>query len=435
MECALTLARRGAARVRLVERAPAMGGHLGLLTRLPGLAEWGRVTAYRMAALKRLPNVELVNDRELTGAEIAGDGASAVVLATGSQWAADGLNAFTRAPIPGAEAAAEHVLTPEQIVLGGRRPPGRVVVYDGDGYLVGAALAELLAREGREVEFVTGYATVAPFCAETLEDVLIRARLHDCGVVMRTGTVLTGIAPGLLTCTDADGEPLELAAAGVVLVTQRVSHDALYHELDGRARARLPHRRLRRAAAARRGDLRRPPAGARDRRRRSRGRAALPARARRRQRRAAGRRRAGAAGRPSAARAARAARVRHRRTRGSQPRASTRCCAPPGWMGSWPSAPARATRSIAADAWPSVTAPASPSRARRSRPAARPRAELVGASGATVAPRAYVAIGISGALPHLVGMSGSGTVVAVNRDRGARIFEYADLGIAADAGG
>ena len=42
MECALTLARRGAARVRLVDRAPAMGGHLGWLTRLPGLGEWGR---------------------------------------------------------------------------------------------------------------------------------------------------------------------------------------------------------------------------------------------------------------------------------------------------------------------------------------------------------------------------------------------------------
>jgi electron transfer flavoprotein alpha subunit len=63
------------------------------------------------------------------------------------------------------------------------------------------------------------------------------------------------------------------------------------------------------------------------------------------------------------------------------------------------------------------------------------RAELVGASGATVAPRAYLALGVSGALPHVVGMAGSETVVAVNRDRGARIFEYADLGVEADAGG
>ncbi len=37
-------------------------------------------------------------------------------------------------------------------------------------------------------------------------------------------------------------------------------------------------------------------------------------------------------------------------------------------------------------------------------------------------------------MPHLVGMAGSETVVAVNRDRGARIFEHADVGVAADAG-
>src|SRR4029079_2899746 len=105
-------------------------GHLGMLTRLPGLAEWGRLTAYRMAALRRMPNVELVNDCELSGAEIAADGASAVVLATGSAWATDGLNAFTRAPIPGAEAAAADILTPERAVLGGERPgPGPIVVY------------------------------------------------------------------------------------------------------------------------------------------------------------------------------------------------------------------------------------------------------------------------------------------------------------------
>ncbi len=62
------------------------------------------------------------------------------------------------------------------------------------------------------------------------------------------------------------------------------------------------------------------------------------------------------------------------------------------------------------------------------------RAELVGASGDTVSAHAYVAFGISGALPHLVGMDGSATVVAVDRDRTARIFEHADLGVTADAG-
>jgi electron transfer flavoprotein alpha subunit len=61
------------------------------------------------------------------------------------------------------------------------------------------------------------------------------------------------------------------------------------------------------------------------------------------------------------------------------------------------------------------------------------RAELVGASSLTVAPAVYVAFGISGAVPHLVGMADSSLVVAVNTDRSARIFEHADVGAVADA--
>jgi electron transfer flavoprotein alpha subunit len=61
------------------------------------------------------------------------------------------------------------------------------------------------------------------------------------------------------------------------------------------------------------------------------------------------------------------------------------------------------------------------------------RAELVGASSNTVAPAVYLALGISGAIPHLVGMSESQLVIAVNNDRSARIFEHADLGVVADA--
>jgi SAM-dependent methyltransferase len=61
------------------------------------------------------------------------------------------------------------------------------------------------------------------------------------------------------------------------------------------------------------------------------------------------------------------------------------------------------------------------------------RADLVGASSQVVAPDVYLAFGISGAIPHLVGMSESGTVVAINTDRSARIFDYADFGALVDA--
>jgi len=229
MECAIVLGKRGFRRVHLVEAEEKIGGIMRWIPQLPGRGEWGRVLDWRAIQLAKLPNVEVIAGARLSAAAVREYGAELVVIATGAYWSPTGVNRVTHEPLAGADASLAHVLTPEQVMLEGKRPPGkRVAVYDCDGYFLGPDLTEKLALEGYRVELVTPFEELAPFTHETLEQALLRRRLHEAGVRLHRGVALDSVEGG----RDEVGERFELAADALVLVTQRISDEALYLELE-----------------------------------------------------------------------------------------------------------------------------------------------------------------------------------------------------------
>jgi dimethylamine/trimethylamine dehydrogenase len=238
MECAIVLAKRGLRRVHLVDAGDEIGGIMRWVPRLPGRGEWARVLDWRSIQLGKLRNVEVLTGTRLDADAAREYGAEIVIVATGAAWADDGLNRVSHEAIHGADASLAHVLTPEQLMVEGKPVPGsRVVVYDGEGYYMAPGLAEKLEADGYAVELVTCLHEIAPLCYETLEQDLLRRRMHAAGIHERTGVLLTSIAPGQIEARGEFDEPLTLEADAVVLCTQRVSNERLYLELAADADA------------------------------------------------------------------------------------------------------------------------------------------------------------------------------------------------------
>lgn len=234
LECATVLGKRGMHAVHLVDASREIGGSVAQAARLPGLSEWRRLIDWRLVQIEKLRNVALIPGKRLDAGAIRDYGADIVILATGSHWRPDGVNGVTHAPIPGADAALPHVLTPEQ-VLAGEKPAGtRVVVYDTDGYYMGVGMAELLARRGHEVVLVTPDSDISSFSEYTLELERVSERIYGLGIDVRTQTTVEAVAAGGVTAAHAyrPGE-VAIEADSVVLVTQRVADAGLWVELDG----------------------------------------------------------------------------------------------------------------------------------------------------------------------------------------------------------
>ena len=117
--------------------------------------------------------------------------------------------------------------------MDGNLPTGRVILYDDDHFYLGGVLAELLVQNGCDVTLATPAPLVSYWTQFTLEQSKIQTRLMKLGVKLYPQTLLSEIETDFVTLTHTlTGEKRVLPRDGIVLVSDRVSNDSLYYELQ-----------------------------------------------------------------------------------------------------------------------------------------------------------------------------------------------------------
>ena len=228
LECARALGQRGY-EVSLLDARKEVGGRVLRESALPGLNEWRRVMDWRITQIDKMPNVSLYPSSPMTTKEILESGTQNIILATGATYRRDGVGRTLWKPVPGRD--LENVFTPDDL-MEGKLPTGNVLIYDDDHYYMGGLLAELLATNGCKVTLVTPAPTISYWTHFTLEQERIQHKLMKLGVKLYPQTVLNKIKKDSMRLSNTILEDeVELQCDGVVLVTDRISNDAMYYEL------------------------------------------------------------------------------------------------------------------------------------------------------------------------------------------------------------
>ena len=222
MECATVLGKREMVRVHLVEASSEMGGCVRWISQLPGLGEWSRITnsstdPNRQAQERRTDHRQ--DDGLLRRARVRSrscghryriqlvDGRAQLCDPRADPW-----SGRREAQLPDAGADPSR----GQGGPGAKSPCLRL-----RRLLRRAERRGTLERRGHTVDLVTCFEQVAPLCTETLEGPMLRQRLHDLGVRFHRAVRLLRLEDGGAVGEDEFGDPVELEADAVVLVTWR----------------------------------------------------------------------------------------------------------------------------------------------------------------------------------------------------------------------
>ncbi|MFH2038623.1 MAG: FAD-dependent oxidoreductase [Chloroflexota bacterium] len=228
LECARALGQRGAS-VTLLEAQRELGGRVRLESELPGLSEWRRVMDWRLTQIAKLPNITCYPSSNIQSADVLESGFKHVFIATGASWRRDGIGRSGWKPIPGHDLPC--VFSPDDL-MSGHLPEGQVLIYDDDHYYMGGVLAELLVSHGCQVTLLTPARLPSAWTNYTLEQERIETRLLKLGVKIVLHHRLVEIQAGGCQLKQVlTGQASSQSCQAVVLVTDRLPQDGLYHEL------------------------------------------------------------------------------------------------------------------------------------------------------------------------------------------------------------
>ncbi|HSG44866.1 MAG TPA: FAD-dependent oxidoreductase [Anaerolineales bacterium] len=228
LECARALGQRGY-EVSLLDARKEVGGRVLFESALPGLNEWRRVIDWRVTQIDKMPNVSIYPSSPMTAEDILEAGRQDIILATGASYRRDGVGRALWKPVAGHD--LENVFNPDDL-MNGKLPTGNVVIYDDDHYYMSSVLTELLTANGCNVTLVAPAPLVSYWTKFTLEQERIHHKLIKLGVKLYTQTVLSEIKKDAVRLSNTISEDqVELPCDGVVLVTDKISNDAMYYEL------------------------------------------------------------------------------------------------------------------------------------------------------------------------------------------------------------
>jgi NADPH-dependent 2,4-dienoyl-CoA reductase/sulfur reductase-like enzyme len=233
LEAARVSALRGH-NVMLVESRADLGGALALWASLPGRGQFRKAIEWWEEELRRL-GVDVRLGVHASPELVLAEKPDAVIVATGARYSPTGRTAFRDLDVPGFE--QDFVYTVEDVLLGGVRPAGRVVVFDGENLHAGLGVAEVLALAGAQVDYLTpNVSPVAANLERTNELGFVMKRLKGAGVRMTTSTHLKAIGDHRVLTYDVhsnEAGSIEDVSA-LILCGGRVSVADLSEQLEGK---------------------------------------------------------------------------------------------------------------------------------------------------------------------------------------------------------